>query len=113
MTSAISAPLALASATLLETSFAALLSSVFSVFFGEASGLQDFSVNILAGILPWLIFQDVLGKSSLLIASHSNLVKQIVFPVTVIPVKAVIASSIPYFFGIVFLFFYSGFNGSL
>ena len=47
---------------------------------------------ILAGLIPWLTFSDAMGKASTMIISHANLVKQVIFPIEVLPVKGVLAS---------------------
>ena len=52
----------------------------------------DFAVYILAGLLPWLIFQQVMGKGTSAILGNSTLVKQVVFPIEILPFKSVLAS---------------------
>lgn len=59
---------------------------------GTAEMPLDYTTYLLAGLIPWLCFQDVLAKSSTIIASHSHLVKQVVFPIEILPVKGVITS---------------------
>jgi lipopolysaccharide transport system permease protein len=49
-------------------------------------------VYILAGLIPWLAVNECLAKGCTLITGNSNLVKQVVFPLDVLPVKAVIAA---------------------
>ncbi|MBU2467286.1 MAG: hypothetical protein KKC78_01505 [Proteobacteria bacterium] len=70
---------------------------------GGAGASQDDPVNILAGIVCWLAFQDVLSRSNSTFISHANLVKQIVFPIEVLSVKTALASAIPYSVGLAFL----------
>ncbi len=53
---------------------------------------QDLSVYILAGLIPWLCFQEVLVRSTNAITSNASLVKQIVFPIEVLPIKIVLAA---------------------
>lgn len=71
---------------------------LFSVVFRtklEDRGLavaSDYTVYILSGLIPWLMFQESIVKSSQVIVSNSNLVKQVVFPIEVLPVKVVFAS---------------------
>jgi lipopolysaccharide transport system permease protein len=54
----------------------------------------DFSVYILAGLIPWLVTSEVLGKSTVTITGNSNLVKQVIFPVEILPAKTVFASGL-------------------
>jgi lipopolysaccharide transport system permease protein len=52
----------------------------------------DYTVYILSGLIPWLAFQESMAKSSTVITANASLVKQVVFPIEVLPVKAVLAS---------------------
>ncbi|MCB9109933.1 MAG: ABC transporter permease [Anaerolineales bacterium] len=52
----------------------------------------DYTSYLLSGLIPWLIFSEVLGKASTLIVNNANVVKQVVFPVEVFPIKTVLAS---------------------
>jgi len=52
----------------------------------------DYTSYLLAGIIPWLMFQEVMGKSSMVIVSNANVVKQVIFPIEVLPIKIVLAS---------------------
>jgi len=70
-----------------------LFTVVFPVRFSgawESSG--GIETYILSGLLPWLTFQEVLTKSCTGVRSNANLVKQVVFPIVVLPVKTVLAS---------------------
>lgn len=51
---------------------------------------QDLTVYILAGLIPWLCFQEVLARSATAITGNASLVKQIVFPVELLPIKTVL-----------------------
>lgn len=52
----------------------------------------NFTSYMLSGIIPWLVIQEVLAKSSTVIVGNANLVKQVIFPIEVLPVKTVLAS---------------------
>ena len=56
----------------------------------------DYPSYILIGLVPWLMMQAALIRSSTALLSNGNLVKQIVFPIEILPVAAVAASAIPY-----------------
>ncbi len=66
------------------------------VFRARVGGTLDLPLNytsyMLAGIIPWLMFQEVLAKSSTLIVANTNVVKQVIFPIEVLPIKNVLAS---------------------
>jgi lipopolysaccharide transport system permease protein len=51
----------------------------------------DYVAYLLSGLIPWLAVQESLGKGSTVITSQANLVKQVVFPIDVLPVKSVLA----------------------
>jgi len=52
----------------------------------------DHTLYMLSGLIPWLVSVDVLGRSSTIVSSHASLVKQVVFPVEILPVKIVLAT---------------------
>lgn len=51
----------------------------------------DYVAYLLSGLIPWLAVQESLNKGSTVITSNANLVKQVVFPLDVLPVKSVLA----------------------
>jgi lipopolysaccharide transport system permease protein len=61
----------------------------------------DYTAYMLAGIIPWLVFQEALGKASTVIIANANIVKQVIFPLEVLPVKSVLATIVT---EIIFLF---------
>ena len=54
----------------------------------------DYTTYLLAGLIPWLSFQEAMMKASTVIIVNANIVKQVVFPVEILPVKGVISSLI-------------------
>jgi len=76
---------------LLVTLYVFIFKYVFRV--GVLSGSDDnYTVFLLAGMLPWLAFQDSLNKTTNVLVANAQLVKQIVFPVEILPVKTIMAS---------------------
>ena len=61
-------------------------------FSGAWDHVGGIEVYILSGLLPWLTFQEVLSKSCTAVQANANLVKQVVFPIEVLPIKTVLAS---------------------
>ena len=51
----------------------------------------DYTTYLLSGLIPWMCFQESMSKASVVIVNNANLVKQVVFPLEVLPVKVVIA----------------------
>jgi lipopolysaccharide transport system permease protein len=66
---------------------------VFKVRINSAQAIPlDYTVYLLSGLIPWMAFQESMSKGTTVIVGNANLVKQVVFPIEVLPVKAVIAS---------------------
>lgn len=82
--------------SLLMVFYTAPFAYAFPARFGGAARIVDYSPSILAGLISWLAFQDVLSRSPLIILQHGSLVKQVAFPVEVLPVKSVLPSTITY-----------------
>jgi lipopolysaccharide transport system permease protein len=53
---------------------------------GSSSSLS-YAVFVLAGLAPWMAVQEALGRGPMAILSNANLVKQIVFPNEVLPLR--------------------------
>jgi lipopolysaccharide transport system permease protein len=66
------------------------------VFRTRVGGTLDMPLNytsyMLAGLIPWLAFQESMGKAGTVIVANTNLVKQVIFPIEVLPVKGVAAT---------------------
>lgn len=67
----------------------------------------DYTSYILAGLIPWMAFQDVLNKSCVAVNGNSSLVKQVVFPLEVLPVKGVLTSLLNLFISLSLLIAYA------
>jgi lipopolysaccharide transport system permease protein len=55
----------------------------------------DYTTYLLAGLVPWLSIQEALTKAPVSVTSNASLVKQVVFPLEVLPIKGVLASLLP------------------
>jgi lipopolysaccharide transport system permease protein len=68
----------------------------FTVLFRGRLGPNDnglrYTAYVLAAMVPWLALQDVLNRSTVCVSGSASLVKQIVFPTEVLPLKVVLAS---------------------
>jgi lipopolysaccharide transport system permease protein len=76
---------------------------VFRARMPEGAALSyGYSAYILAGLIPWMMTSEVMNKSCTAIISHANLVKEVVFPIEILPAKAVLSSAMNYlvFYGI-------------
>lgn len=52
----------------------------------------DYTTYLLSGLVAWMGFQESMGKSCTAITANAALVKQVVFPLEILPIKGVIAS---------------------
>jgi lipopolysaccharide transport system permease protein len=66
----------------------------------------DYTTYLLSGLIPWMAFQESMNKSCTAIAANASLVKQVVFPLEVLPAKGVIASLLPQFISTTILIAY-------
>ena len=66
---------------------------VFKIRVGNGSGIpSDYAVYLLSGLIPWLALQETMAKSTSLVSANANLAKQMVFPLEVLPIKAVMVA---------------------
>jgi lipopolysaccharide transport system permease protein len=90
-----------------------LLMATYSLVFGVIlkqrwgsveAGPMNFPLNFIAGMLPWLAFNEALGRSPNAVMEHRTLVKRVVFPIEIVPVNVTLAGLVSEFFGsLVFL----------
>lgn len=90
---------------------------IFSTIFGlKTSGVvdppKDHTLYMLSGLIPWFVTSDVLSRSSTIVYSQAPLVKQVVFPIELLPVKMVLASLPTFFISFFLLLLYSIFTSS-
>jgi lipopolysaccharide transport system permease protein len=73
-----------------------LFSVVFQIRMPDQEGMPaDYFLYILSGMAPWLSFQEAINKGSMAIRGQAPLVKQVVFPIEILPVKGVLSSFLP------------------
>ncbi len=66
----------------------------------------DYPSYVLIGLVPWLMMQASLTRTTSALVGNANLVKQVVFPIEVLPVASFAAATIPYIpaFGMVLVY---------
>jgi lipopolysaccharide transport system permease protein len=52
----------------------------------------DYPTYILSGLIPWLSFQECMQRGTLAVLSNADLVKQVVFPLEILPVKGIFSA---------------------
>ena len=81
---------------------------VFRIRLPEGAGLKfDYTAYLLSGLIPWLAFQDAMQKGALVVVNSAGLVKQVVFPVEILPLKGVLASTFTELIALAILLVYS------
>jgi lipopolysaccharide transport system permease protein len=60
-----------------------------------SGGKFDYAIFVLAGMSPYLAIQDGLNNSASSLIRHSSIVKNVVFPLELLPGTAVLASLVP------------------
>jgi lipopolysaccharide transport system permease protein len=66
----------------------------------------DYTTYLLSGLVAWMSFQEAMTKSCSAITGNAALVKQVVFPLEILPVKGVLASLFPQIISLVILIAY-------
>jgi len=56
----------------------------------------DYTAYILSGVVPWLATQQALAKSCSALIQSASLIKQVVFPIDVLPARAVLGALVPF-----------------
>ena len=93
--------------------YAFLFAYVFPARAGAGAAAVDYAPSIIAGLVCWLTAQDVLARSTTVLQSHASLVKQIVFPTELLPLKSTLASSVAQVVTLTFALGYSAYQGTL
>lgn len=89
---------------------------VFSYIFKiklESNNPRDYTTFIISGLLPWMLIQDVMNKGASVITQNSSLVKQIVFPIEILPIKTVLSALLSFCIGSVVLVSYGAIKWTL
>lgn len=79
--------------------FTLIFSGIFQARFGTESRPTGFAVHLLCGLLPWIAFSETLQRSTTVIRDNANLVKRVVFPVSILPVNLALAALVQQAFG--------------
>jgi len=81
--------------------YVGLFAFVFPVRMGDEGSPWTGAALILAGLVPWLAFVDVATRAPSIFVSQRALVRQVVFPIEVLPARAVASSLVSWTVGTV------------
>jgi lipopolysaccharide transport system permease protein len=75
----------------------AIYTIVFSFIFAIRMGGQtdspfNYTTYLLSGLIPWMAFQESMNRGTTAILANADLVKQVVFPLEILPIKGIFSS---------------------
>lgn len=97
---------------LLLSAYAAVYVFVFKVKF-QLFDSNEYVALIFCGLIPFIGFSEVLGMGVGSVVSNANLIKNTLFPIELVPVKAVLASQCTQAAGMIMLLIVLGLLGKL
>jgi lipopolysaccharide transport system permease protein len=84
----------------LLVSYTFVFSIVLKQPLGPSAGTSSFAIYLFCGILPWLVFQETLARSSNIIVDHANLITKTLFPAEILPLSVLVANLVNHFIGL-------------
>ncbi len=84
----------------LLASYTFVFSIVLKQPLGKEAGTTNFAIYLFCGILPWLVFQETLIRSSNILIDNSNLITKTLFPSEILPVSVLIANLVNHMIGL-------------
>ncbi len=73
---------------------------IFQVRIGQGATPLEYALYAIAGLIPWIVMQEGLVKSTNSIVSNANLVKQVIFPIDILPINGILTSFLTLFIGL-------------
>lgn len=67
----------------------------------EGEVTQNYTMFLICGQLPWMLFHETLSRSANSMTDHSNLITRTVFPSEVIPISIFLSALLSHFMGLV------------
>lgn len=80
-----------------------VFSVILQVRFTPEGGSLNFSLYLLAGLLPWLAFQDSILKATTAIVENAGIVKSTHFPAVVLVMSSIVATGVTFLVSLTFL----------
>lgn len=81
-----------------------LFSVVLKMKLGAEYGGTSFAIWLIAGLLPWMFFTEVVNRSPGAVLEQSNVIKKMVFPSEILPFVHLTAAMVNHFIGLTILF---------
>jgi len=89
---ALGAAWAAISPLLLMATYLLAFGVIFRGRIGPVDNGEEYVAYMLAGLVPWMAMQDCLGRATGAITGSANLVKQVVFPSELLPLRVALSS---------------------
>lgn len=91
-----------------------VFSVVLTIKLGGTYGNEHFGVWLIAGILPWLLFADVVGRSPKAVIDHGKIITKMVFPSELISIVYLLSGLVHHLIAMLcFIVLYLVMGGSL
>lgn len=87
----------------LLASYTYVFSVVLKQQLGPEAGISSFAVYLFCGILPWLLFQETVARSSNILVDNANLITKTLFPAEILPVSVLLANLVNHLIGVALL----------
>jgi lipopolysaccharide transport system permease protein len=84
----------------LLTSYTFVFSVILKQRPGPETGTSSFALYLFCSILPWLVFQETVMRSSNIIVDHASLITKTLFPPEILPISVLIANLINHLIGL-------------
>jgi len=83
-----------------------VFSTILKVRFEETEGAPSFVVYFLAGLIPWLFFQESVSRSSYAFIENAHIIKKIKFPVEICVLNVLLSSMVSFVIYLILYFCY-------
>ncbi|MBM2820462.1 MAG: type transporter [Candidatus Berkelbacteria bacterium] len=82
--------------------YAVIFTFIFQIRINQGSSPLEYSLYAIVGLVAWIVMQEGLTKSTSSITSNTSLVKQVIFPVNILPIVGILVSFLTLIIGIAF-----------
>ena len=89
---ALGAAWAVISPLLMMATYMLAFGVIFRGRIGPVDNGTEYVAFMLAGLVPWMAMQDCVSRATSAITGHANLVKQVVFPNEILPLRVALSS---------------------
>ncbi len=81
-----------------------IFSVIFKMKLGPEYGGANYAIWLISGLLPWMLFAEIVTRSPMAVVEQSDLLKKMAFPSEILPVVQLSAALINHLIGMLILF---------